>query len=144
MRRIRTGKGKPRGVRSIEERSHRNQSSFQLFWVRHVFWCEFKLIHLLLCVSLFPLHCKKGYRFPVPSRDVINQTIPWPGIIKLFPVWLVTSRLGGTGETITFYFSVRPPLPLPFLTEWFWLLTLVNRPQETHSFNIVQNEQFSC
>jgi hypothetical protein len=32
---------------------------------------------------------------------------PWPGIIKLFPasgrVWLVTSRLAGTGKPRTFF-----------------------------------------
>jgi hypothetical protein len=31
------------------------------------------------------MHCKKGYRFPVPSRDVTNLILPWPGMIKLFP-----------------------------------------------------------
>jgi hypothetical protein len=32
------------------------------------------------------LHCKKKVSdFPVPSRDVANQTLPWSEIIKLFP-----------------------------------------------------------
>ncbi len=49
---------------------------------------------------------KKFLIFPVPRRDVTNQTLPgrellhysWPG-----RVWLVTSRLG----TGTFSYSVR-------------------------------------
>jgi hypothetical protein len=28
---------------------------------------------------------KKGYRFPVPSRDVTNQTPPGRELFKLFP-----------------------------------------------------------
>ncbi len=31
------------------------------------------------------IHCKKRYRFPVPSRDVTKQALSWPGIINLFP-----------------------------------------------------------
>ncbi len=32
---------------------------------------------------LYPV--KKGSDFPVPSRDVANQTLLWREIIKLFP-----------------------------------------------------------
>jgi len=28
---------------------------------------------------------KKVRDFPVPGRDVTNQTFPWPGIFQLFP-----------------------------------------------------------
>jgi hypothetical protein len=41
-----------------------------------------------------PLHCKKGSDFPVPSRDVTNQT------------WLVTSRQV-KGKPLTFFYSVH-------------------------------------
>jgi hypothetical protein len=46
---------------------------------------------------------KKVSDFPVPSRDVTNQT--WPGIIKLFlpgTVWFVTFR-PETGKLVTFF-----------------------------------------
>jgi hypothetical protein len=51
---------------------------------------------------------KKFYDFPIPSRDVTNQTLPdrekfnytRPGI-----VWLVTSQLGLV-KSLTFYYSV--------------------------------------
>jgi hypothetical protein len=52
------------------------------------------------------LHCKKKVsRFPVPSRDVTNQTLP--GLEKLNysrlgRVWLVTSLLG-RGKRLTFF-----------------------------------------
>ncbi len=51
------------------------------------------------------LHCKKGYRFPVPSRDVTNQTPPGRELWNCFrpgKVWLATSQLGA-GKTITFF-----------------------------------------
>jgi hypothetical protein len=55
------------------------------------------------------LQCKKKVIvFPVPSRDVTNQTLPGLELLKYSRperVWLVTSRLG-TGKTITFFYSV--------------------------------------
>ncbi len=50
---------------------------------------------------------KKVIVFPVPSRDVINQTLPGRELLIYSSgrVWLVTSRLG-TGKTITFYFII--------------------------------------
>jgi hypothetical protein len=56
------------------------------------------------------LHCKFFIVFPVPSRDVTNQTLPGWELLNYFRlerVWLVTSRLG-TGKTITFFYSVPP------------------------------------
>jgi hypothetical protein len=51
---------------------------------------------------------KKVIVFPVPSGDVINQTLHGRELLNYSRpgrVWLVTSRLG-TGKTITFYYSV--------------------------------------
>jgi hypothetical protein len=48
---------------------------------------------------------KKGYPFPVSSRDVTNQTLPGREKINYSRprrVWLVTSRLG-TGKRLTFF-----------------------------------------
>jgi hypothetical protein len=43
---------------------------------------------------------KKGYPFPIPSRDVTNPNSPWPGIIKLFPAResLVSDIPAGDGK----------------------------------------------
>jgi hypothetical protein len=50
---------------------------------------------------------KKISGFPVPSRDVTNQTLPGRGIIRSFParerVWLVWL---GTGKSKTFFYTV--------------------------------------
>jgi hypothetical protein len=48
---------------------------------------------------------KKVIVFPVPSRDVINQTLPGQELLNYSRpgrVWIVTSRLG-TGKTINFF-----------------------------------------
>ncbi len=50
---------------------------------------------------------RKGYRVPVPSRDVIYHS-PWPGIIKLFPA---SERLdsdipAGDGKNYNLFYSV--------------------------------------
>ncbi len=63
------------------------------------------------------VHCKKVNDFPVPSRDVTNQTLP--GIIILFPAResLVSYIPAGDGEmTITFFLQcnridMAHPLP---------------------------------
>jgi hypothetical protein len=72
--------------------------------------------YLTISLTVYRFHpaytVKKVIVFPVPSRDVTNQTLTCrekfnnslPG-----RVWLVTSRLG-TGKTITFFYSVRPLL----------------------------------
>ncbi len=54
------------------------------------------------------LHCKKGKRISLPSRDVSNQTSPCRGIIKLFPVRdsFVRDILAGDGKSLTFFYSV--------------------------------------
>ncbi len=47
--------------------------------------------------------------FPVPSRDVTNQTLPGRELLNYsrpYWVWLVRSRLG-TGKTITFLYSAH-------------------------------------
>jgi hypothetical protein len=54
---------------------------------------------------------KKVCGFPVPSRDVTNQTLPgWEYFNYTRPerVRLVTSRLG-TGKSINFFYSVYTP-----------------------------------
>ncbi len=54
------------------------------------------------------MHCKKGYRSSVPSRDFTNQTLPGRILLnysRLGRVCLVTSRLG-MGKTITFFYNV--------------------------------------
>jgi hypothetical protein len=56
------------------------------------------------------LHCKKKVSdIPVPSRDVINLTLPGGNNLKLFPateglVSDMTSRLG-TGKLLTIFYS---------------------------------------
>jgi hypothetical protein len=47
---------------------------------------------------------KKVSYFPIPSRDVTNQTLP-PAGSALFRVWLASSRLG-TGASLTLFYSV--------------------------------------
>ncbi len=59
---------------------------------------------------------KKVIVFPVPSRDVTNQTLSGREKFKNSrpgTVWLVTSRLG-PGKTIIFIYSVSPCLLLSF------------------------------
>jgi hypothetical protein len=53
---------------------------------------------------------KKVNDFPVPSRDVTEQTLPGRNFYysRAGRVWLVTSRLG-TGISLTFFYSVPPP-----------------------------------
>jgi hypothetical protein len=52
---------------------------------------------------------KKVTEFPVPSRDVTNQTLQACGEYLNYSrpvrVWLVISRLG-TGNSLTFFYSV--------------------------------------
>jgi hypothetical protein len=71
---------------------------------------------LFLPDNCYPfLHCKKKVSdFPVPNRDVTNQTLPDQEINCSLPgrVWLVTSRLG-TGNSLIFFYSV--PGSLNFL-----------------------------
>ncbi len=58
---------------------------------------------------------KKGYNFPVHSRDVNKQTLPGGELLNysfLGRVWLVTSRLG-TRKTITFFYSVVYSISYP-------------------------------
>ncbi len=63
----------------------------------------------LKCHENGALHCKKKVcGFPVPSRDVTNQTLPgqeYFNYSRTERVWLVTSRLG-TGKSINFFYSV--------------------------------------
>jgi hypothetical protein len=62
--------------------------------------------------SIYTVHkytVKKVTDFPVPSRDVTNQTLSGREKLKYFRpvrVWLVTSRLG-TGKSPTFFYSAR-------------------------------------
>jgi hypothetical protein len=60
-------------------------------------------------ISFCPLYTvKKVIDFPVPSRDVTNQTLPGQekfNYSRLERVWLVTFRLG-TGKSSTFFYSV--------------------------------------
>ncbi len=60
---------------------------------------------LTMQLSAGVIHCKKGYRFfPVPSRDVTNQTHRAGKLLNYSRprrIWLVTSRLR-TEKTITF------------------------------------------
>jgi hypothetical protein len=54
---------------------------------------------------------KKVSGFPVPSRDVIDQTLPGQELLNYsYPgrVWFVTSRLG-TGKPLNFFYSVCCP-----------------------------------
>jgi hypothetical protein len=52
------------------------------------------------------MHYKKRvYCFPVPSRDLTYQTLPWREKLNYSRpgrVWLVTSRLG-TGKPLAFF-----------------------------------------
>jgi hypothetical protein len=52
------------------------------------------------------INCKKKVSdFPVPSRDVTNQTLPERELLNYSPpgrVWLVTFRLG-TRKSLTFF-----------------------------------------
>ncbi len=53
--------------------------------------------------------------FPVPRRDVSDQTLPGRELIndsRPGRVWSVTSRLG-TGKSATFFYSVGAPNPPP-------------------------------
>ncbi len=55
------------------------------------------------------LHWKKVNKFPVPSRDVTNQTFPGRELLNYSSpgrVWLVASWLG-TVNSLTFYYSVQ-------------------------------------
>ncbi len=70
-------------------------------------YLKWELLSLLYTV-------KKVSHFPVPSRDVTDQTLP--GREKLNysrpgRVWSVTSRLG-TGKRLTLFYSVLSPAPL--------------------------------
>ncbi len=55
------------------------------------------------------VHCKKKVSgFPVPSRDVTNQTVPGREYLNYSRpgrVWSVTSQLG-TGKPLTFFYGV--------------------------------------
>ncbi len=62
---------------------------------------------------------KKVILFPVPSRDVTNQSLPGRELLNYSRpgrVWLVTSRLG-TGKTQCCGYGIRDPVP-------FWPLDL--------------------
>ncbi len=63
----------------------------------------------LEAMSTNPLHCKKKVRhFPVPSRDVTDQTFSGREKLnysRLGRVWSVTSRLG-MGKRLTLFYSV--------------------------------------
>jgi hypothetical protein len=53
---------------------------------------------------------KKGNNFPVPSRDVTNETLSGRELFNYSRpdrVWFVTSQLG-TGKSLTFFYSVLP------------------------------------
>ncbi len=55
------------------------------------------------------LHCKKKVSdFPVPSREVTNQTPPWRGIIYLFPAGesLESDIPAGDGKMANLFFTV--------------------------------------
>jgi hypothetical protein len=52
-----------------------------------------------------PYNVKKVIGFPVPSRDITNQTLPGQELLnfsRTSRVWLVTSRLW-RGKSITFF-----------------------------------------
>jgi hypothetical protein len=68
------------------------------------------------------IHCKKKVSgFPVPNRDVTYQTLPWPGIIKLFPASgefgdIPAGGPGGGGDpAILFCYSVGTGFRVKFL-----------------------------
>ncbi len=72
--------------------------------------------------------------FPVPSRDVTNQTLPSRELLiysRSGRVWLVTS-LPGTGKTITFFtvYTVHTLLlkPWALYTDLYIVYTPVNLP----------------
>ncbi len=73
-------------------------------------------------MSLYRDHSvKKGYLFPVPSRDVTNQTLISRELLNYsrpVRIWLVASRLG-TGKTITFFTEQSCRLPYLFYKNWF-------------------------
>ncbi len=61
---------------------------------------------------------KKVRGFPVPSRDVTYQTLPWPGKIKLFPAMesMVGDIPAGDWENREPFFTVyRVPFGLFYL-----------------------------
>jgi hypothetical protein len=61
-------------------------------------WVSFPLLTVLASFD-FVIHCKKEIsNFPVPSRDVPNETLPGR---ESGGVWFVTSRLG-TGKSLSF------------------------------------------
>jgi hypothetical protein len=56
---------------------------------------------------------KKVIVFPVPSRDVTNQTLPGREFLNYSRrgrVWFVTSPRLGTGKTIAIFYSVSSPV----------------------------------
>jgi hypothetical protein len=68
-----------------------------------------------------PYTVKKVTDFPVPSRDVTNQTLPgWEYYSHPGRVWLVTSRLG-TDISLNFfavYARTTAPVSSNFLQPW--------------------------
>ena len=67
---------------------------------------------------------KKVIGFPVPSRDVTNQTHPGRELLNYFRrgrVWLVTSRLG-TVKSITFFYSSGGNKEIRICSALYWLL----------------------
>ncbi len=66
-------------------------------------------INSVLWMTAVTLHCKKKVsHFPVPSRDVTDQTLPGQEKLNYSRpgrVWLVTSRLG-KGKRLTLFYSV--------------------------------------
>ncbi len=61
---------------------------------------------------------KKVSGFPVPSRDVTNQSLPGRELFNYSPpgrVWLVTFLLG-TGKPLTFFYSVLVALGMNFMS----------------------------
>ncbi len=69
---------------------------------------------LFVLVSSVPLssyskkkvHCKKGYRFPIPSQDVKYQTLPGRESLIIHRPSLVSDFLAGNGKIANLFYSV--------------------------------------
>jgi hypothetical protein len=79
---------------------------------------------------------KKVNGFPVPSRDVTNQSLPGRELFKYSPPgrgWLVTSLLK-IGKTLTFFYSdTRIALGMNFTELPYDLLLAFHIPNNTNT-----------
>ncbi len=77
------------------------------------------------------IHCKKRLSIsPVPSRDVINQTLPVRENLDYSQpgrVWFVTSRLGKE-KLVTFFYIVAPKYSIEVFSKYVILQIRWIRP----------------